>query len=191
MLRTNTKLATPSSLGRQCRRSQSRLQTTATTIRPYIRFFILQIIIRYMTPSTPPTTNIACTSATRTDGKYILGLPYGKTITVDVPLVFWNGGRADIATDGIDLLPQPSQVKINPYQFCYTASTYITQQGVTSSTDNGILMYYKANTVGAPNDPSPAAPGQLTEWTIRDQDLPDQVNAYDQVRGTAQSLTAS
>ena len=106
------------------------------------------------------------------NGNYILGLPYGKTITIDVPLVFWNGGRADIATDGVDLLPQPNQVQtLNPYQFTYTASTYITQQGVTSSNDNGILMYYKANTVGAPVNPSPAAPGQLTEWTIRDQDF--------------------
>ena len=45
------------------------------------------------------------------NGKFILGLPYGKTITIDVPLVFWNGGRADIATDGDDLLPHPNQVQ--------------------------------------------------------------------------------
>ncbi len=116
------------------------------------------------------------------DGKYILGLPYGKSITISVPLVFWNGGRADIATDGKNLLPQPDQVNdLNPYQFYYAASsTYITQQGVTASNDNGRLMYYKANKVGAPNDPSPAAPGQLAEWTIRDQAFLTKVNAYDQ-----------
>ena len=68
---------------------------------------------------------------------------------------------------------------INPYEFRYTASTYITTQGVSSSTDNGILMYYKANTPDAPNDPSPAAPGQLTEWTIRDQAFLTMVNPYD------------
>ncbi len=117
----------------------------------------------------------------QTDGKYVLGLPYGKSITISVPLVFWNGGRADIATDGPHLLPKPSQVNdLNPYQFRYTASTYITTQGVSSSTDNGILMYYKANTVDAPNDPSPAAAGQLTEWTIRDQAFLTKVNQYDQ-----------
>jgi hypothetical protein len=115
------------------------------------------------------------------DGKYILGLPYGKTITVDVPLVFWNGGRADIATDGKFLLSEPGAV--NPYEFTYTASTYITTQGVSSSTDNGILMYYKANTPNAPTDPSPAAPGQLTEWTIRDKPFLTIVNAYDQSQG--------
>jgi hypothetical protein len=115
------------------------------------------------------------------DGKYVLGLPYGKSITVSVPLVFWNGGRADIATDGSDLIPKPSQVNtLNPYEFRYTASTFITTQGVTKSDDNGILMYYKANTVNAPNDPSSAAPGQLTEWTIRDQAFLTKVNQYDQ-----------
>ncbi len=64
------------------------------------------------------------------NGKYVLGLPYGKTITVAVPLVFWNGGRADIATDGKYLLPQPGAGAVNPYEFRYTASTYITTQGV-------------------------------------------------------------
>ncbi len=116
-----------------------------------------------------------------TDGNYVLGLPYGKSITVEVPLVFWNGGRADIATDGPHLLPKPNQVNdLNPYQFRYTASTFITKQGVSSSNDNGILMYYKANTAGAPNDPNPAAAGQLTEWTIRDKAFLTKVNGYNQ-----------
>jgi hypothetical protein len=115
-------------------------------------------------------------------GDFVLGLPYGKTITIDVPLVFWNGGRADIATDGADFLPKSDQVQtLNPYEFTYGATTYITQQGVVKSSDNdGILMYYKANTPGAPVNPSPAAPGQLTEWTIRDQSFLTTVNAYDQ-----------
>jgi len=113
------------------------------------------------------------------DGKFILGLPYGDTITISVPLVFWNGGRADIATDGANLIPQPANVDtVNPYQFRYTASTYITTDGVTSSNDNGVLMYYKQNNPGAPNDPSSAAPGQLTEWTIRDKDFLTQISAY-------------
>jgi hypothetical protein len=115
------------------------------------------------------------------NGKDILGLPYGDSITISVPLVFWNGGRADIATDGRILLPQPSQVDtLNPYGFRYTASTYTGTTGVISSTDSGILMYYKQNSANAPIDPSPAAPGQLTEWTIRDQGFLTKVNAYDQ-----------
>ena len=168
-------------IGGQFRRSHSRSQTTATTMKPYIHFYIHPIMIRYTILSIKPTTNIDLYIGYENDGKYILGLPYGKTITVIVPLVFWNGGRADIATDGPHLLPKPSQVNdLNPYQFRYTASTYITTQGVSSSTDDGILMYYKANTVNAPNDPSPAAAGQLTEWTIRDQAFLTKVNQYDQ-----------
>ena len=112
-----------------------------------------------------------------TGGKEVLGLPYGDSITVSVPLVFWNGGRADIATDGPNLIPRPRNVNdLNPYQFRYTASTFITKDGVTGSTDNGMLMYYRANTPNAPNDPSPAAAGQLTEWTIRDQNLLTSIN---------------
>ncbi len=52
-----------------------------------------------------------------------------------------------------------------------------------SSNDKGILMYYKANTPSAPNDPSAAAPGQLTEWTIRDKPFLTTVNAYDREPG--------
>ena len=111
------------------------------------------------------------------NGNYVLGLPYGKTVTFSVPLVFWNAGRADLATDGPHLIPEPGQVNdLNPYQFYYTASTYISNQYVTRSDDNGYLMYYKANTVNAPNDPSPAGAGQLTEWTIRDQNYLSEIN---------------
>lgn len=114
------------------------------------------------------------------NGKSILGLPYGQSITIAVPLVFWNGGRADVATDGPNLIPKSNQPGVpNPFQFTYTASTYITAQGVTSSTDNGILLYYKANTVGAPVNPSPASQGQLTEWTIRDKTTLTAVDAFD------------
>jgi hypothetical protein len=105
-------------------------------------------------------------------------------------LVFWNGARADIATDGANLLPQPSQVStLNPFQFYYSkngvdASIYIGTKGVVSSTDgNGLLMYYHSHDNGAPNDPNPAAAGQLTEWTIRDKDFLTKVNAYDQQNG--------
>src|SRR6185437_2212267 len=48
--------------------------------------------------------------------KYVLGLPFGQTITVNVPLVFWNGGRADIATDGPNLIPPSNQSGVpNPF----------------------------------------------------------------------------
>jgi hypothetical protein len=44
-------------------------------------------------------------------------------------------------------------------------------------------MYYHSHDNGSPNDPNPAAAGQLTEWTIRDQDFLNKVNTYDQQNG--------
>lgn len=121
------------------------------------------------------------------NGKETLGLPYGKSITITVPLVFWNGARAAVATDGTNLIPEPAQVgTLNPFQFYYSkngkdAGIFIGTQGVVSSSDgNGILMYYHSYDNNAPNDPNPAAPGQLIEWTIRDQEFLNKVNAYDQ-----------
>src|SRR5262245_17457441 len=46
-------------------------------------------------------------------GKTFLGVPYGASITINVPLVFWNGSRADIAVSGTDLIPQPGPNAIN------------------------------------------------------------------------------
>jgi hypothetical protein len=117
--------------------------------------------------------------------KNSLGLPYGRSITLNVPLVFWNGGRACIATDGANLIPKPENVgTLNPFNFYYSkngrnAAIYIGNQGVLKSTgNNGILMYYHSDDKGEPNDPNPAALGQLTEWTIRDKDFLTKVNAY-------------
>jgi hypothetical protein len=119
-------------------------------------------------------------------GKTFLGLPFGATITINVPLVFWNGARADVASVGTNLIPQPNQVDtLNPFQFYYSkkgvdASINIGVTGVISSTGGrGILMYYHSHDNGDPNDPTPAAPGQLTEWTIRDKDFLTKVNDYD------------
>jgi len=121
------------------------------------------------------------------NGNTYLGLPYGASITINVPLVFWNGARADIVVSGTGLIPQPSQVDtFNPFQFYYSknsvnASINIGTQGVVSSTgNNGIVMYYHSHDNGSPNNPSTAALGQLTEWTIRDKSFLTLVNAYDQ-----------
>jgi hypothetical protein len=56
-------------------------------------------------------------------------------------------------------------------------------QGVVSSTDNGVVLYYRQHNPAppagpAPHDPSPAAAGQLTEWTIRDQSFLTKVSSY-------------
>lgn len=57
------------------------------------------------------------------NGKDYLGLPAHQTITINVPLVFWDGGRINIATDPTYLTPpnpttdNPSPV--NPFHFLY------------------------------------------------------------------------
>jgi hypothetical protein len=123
------------------------------------------------------------------NGNTYLGLPYGASITINVPLVFWNGSRADIVVSGTDLIPQPPSQDnpnpTNPFQFYYSkngvnASINIGTQGVVSSTgNNGIVMYYHSHDKGSPNNPSSAALGQLTEWTIRDKSFLTLVTDYD------------
>jgi hypothetical protein len=123
------------------------------------------------------------------NGNTYLGVPWGQSVTINVPFVFWNGGRADVATDGAHLIPKPSEViGLNPFNFNYAkggvpAGIYIGANGVVSSTDHAVLMYYHSYDKGGPNDPNPAAAGQLAEWTIRDQPFLSLVNAYDQKNG--------
>lgn len=44
------------------------------------------------------------------DGKYYLGLRPGETVTIPVPLVFWDAGRILIASDGANLIPAVDNV---------------------------------------------------------------------------------
>ncbi|WP_406694269.1 hypothetical protein V5E97_24640 [Singulisphaera sp. Ch08] len=44
------------------------------------------------------------------NGQYYLGLKSGQTVTVPVPLVFWDAGRILIASDGSNLIPQVDNV---------------------------------------------------------------------------------
>ena len=49
------------------------------------------------------------------DGKNYLGLPAGQSITVNMPYVFWDSGRAAVATDPTDFLPKdPNTSKASP-----------------------------------------------------------------------------
>ena len=51
------------------------------------------------------TRNTAATLATRRAAKYYFGLKKGESILVSIPLVFWNGARIGIGTDGKYLTP--------------------------------------------------------------------------------------
>lgn len=120
-----------------------------------------------------------------------LGLLPGHQVTVQVPLVFWDGGRLFFASNG----SQPLQSATDPgnplqntptWNYLSTAEAYVVTplaggQPVPYSANfadpasgianpNGRVMWYHDTTA---HDFGTDGPGQLTEWTIRD---PQQAN---------------
>jgi hypothetical protein len=56
------------------------------------------------------------------DGNNYLGLPAHQSITINVPLVFWDGGRINVATDSTYLTPPGATTEsdpVNPFHFYY------------------------------------------------------------------------
>jgi hypothetical protein len=96
-------------------------------------------------------------------GKYYFGLKRGQSILVSLPLVFWNGARIGIGTDGQYLTPTTDP---NPLRYRASAHRSITRAATSSDTiANGVVMWYRAEIAEAPNDDTE---DQLAEWTIRD-----------------------
>jgi hypothetical protein len=96
-------------------------------------------------------------------GRFYFGLKRGQSILVSVPLVFWNGARIGIGTDGQYLtpsrLPNPLRYDRNAYRSIAKAETS------DDTIPNGVVMWYRAQIAEAPNDDTE---DQLAEWTIRD-----------------------
>jgi len=96
-------------------------------------------------------------------GKYYFGLKPGESILVSVPLVFWNGARIGIGTDGEFLTPSKLP---NPLRWDANSKRSITSAEKSGDTiPNGVVMWYRAEIPQAPNDDTE---DQLAEWTIRD-----------------------
>jgi hypothetical protein len=112
-------------------------------------------------------------------GKDYLGLQANHSITINVPLVFWDSGRAAIATDGADLLPTDLNTNknspiTNPFFFFYknldgTDTARFVVDAASSTDGTGVVMYYHCKDANAALDPGSDAPDQLIEFTIRDQ----------------------
>ena len=103
-----------------------------------------------------------------TDGQYYFGLQSGQTITIRVPLVFWNGTRMGIVTDGRYLAPPAGQP--NPLQYDVNAQRVIATAESTGPNPadpktNGVVMWYRTALLA----PALDSPDQLLEWTMRDQ----------------------
>ena len=96
-------------------------------------------------------------------GKYYFGLKKGESILVSLPLVFWNGARIGIGTDGQYLAPTELP---NPLRYRTNSQRSITSAETSGDTiPNGVVMWYRAEIAEAPNDDTE---DQLAEWTIRD-----------------------
>jgi hypothetical protein len=97
------------------------------------------------------------------DGQYYFGLKKGESILVSVPLVFWNGARIGVGTDGKYVAPMQDP---NPLRYRANSQRSITETPTSGDTiPNGVVMWYRAEIAEAPNDDTE---DQLAEWTIRD-----------------------
>jgi hypothetical protein len=122
-------------------------------------------------------------------GKTEFGLQPGHQVTIEVPLVFWDGARLFLASNG----GEPFQTATDPgmplqnsaaWTYKTAASAFLVPPNAPFSANfpdpvtdvanaNGRVMWYHDNTpLAKPNDFATDASGQLTEWTIRDPKLP-------------------
>jgi hypothetical protein len=101
-------------------------------------------------------------------GKYYFGLKPGQSILLSIPLVFWNGARIGIGTDGEYLVPMTPNGLPNPLRWDANSQRSITDAEKSGDTiPDGVVMWYRAEIPEAPNDD---IEDQLAEWTVRDHD---------------------
>lgn len=102
-----------------------------------------------------------------------LGLPAGATITIRVPVVFWDAENTYLGTDGTNLTPT-SPGAANPFAYDPNAARGVSVLGDPNSWvvsfsdpagDKGLVMFYHST---SPLTAAADAPAQLTEFTIRD-----------------------
>src|SRR5262249_2847537 len=134
-------------------------------------------------------------------GQVYVGLLVGQSITIQVPLVFWDAVRIYIASDAKDMFPAvdnrpeigPDQ-KNSPNPFRYHEFDQDTPVDRTEKTarfveaansgGNGVILWYHGRGLkpndgptGLAEDVALDAPVQLTEYTIRDPVLA-QINPH-------------
>jgi hypothetical protein len=98
----------------------------------------------------------------QSNGVNYLGLPPGMSITINVPLAFWDGARCEIAADGTYLIndlkvvvnPEPANAVPNPFQY-YARNTdgsptarvalpAVSVAGAPPGVTRGMVMWYRA-----------------------------------------------
>ena len=97
------------------------------------------------------------------DSKYHVGLKPHQSITVAVPLVFWNGGTGQVA------LANPLQDNDTWHYKVDSKAIAVTLPSKRQNAyDKGVVMWYHYRNPGAALEVAENAPAQLFEWTIRD-----------------------
>jgi hypothetical protein len=95
--------------------------------------------------------------------QYFVGMKPHTQITVDIPLVFWDGGTAQIATAN----PLQSNQTWNYYPDAQTTALTVPADPAQPNNNLVVLWYHRT---GAPTEVSTDAPAQLIEMTVRDHD---------------------
>ena len=127
-------------------------------------------------PYDPPNMEYRGYIGYKQGGKYYFGLKAGESILVSVPLVFWNGARIGIGTDGQYLTPTGPP---NPLTYDPDGHRSIARAAISDDTiANGVVMWYRARIPRAPNDDTE---DQLAEWTIRDHDYLIKIRTSSQI----------
>jgi len=107
------------------------------------------------------------------DGSNYLGLPKEASITVQVPLVLWDGNNLYIATDGTNLTTPSifgydatAKITIADSNTKHSGTIWVTASSNFPDGKSPLAMFYFSNL--APVTVPTAAPAQLTEVTFRD-----------------------
>ena len=102
-------------------------------------------------------------------GQTYFGVKPGATITMDIPLVFWDAGLFYIASSSPSTTAYFTKAGI-PFEYNPTSAA----QGPAASAkgENGVVLYYHT-TDPASNGTVADAPVQLVEWTIRNSTVPN------------------
>jgi len=142
---------------------------TSSTVYPIMRnpnssvIVVNSSTVGQYDPYDPPNMEYRGYIGYQQGSSYFFGLQPGQSILVTVPLVFWNGGRVGVGTDGKYLTAATNP---NPQHYDPNAMRTIAPALSGSNTiSNGVVMWYRAGTA---KGPAPDAEDQLAEWTFRD-----------------------
>jgi hypothetical protein len=103
-------------------------------------------------------------------GQTYFGVKPGATITMNIPLVFWNAGLFYIAGSSPSTDAYFTKAGI-PFE--YNPTSIAQGPAASAKGETGVVLYYHT-TDPASNGVVPDSPTQLVEWTIRNATVPNE-----------------